>query len=66
MIEHKNFVVCEKCGKKLIERLPNGLFKFVFGGKNQPAPVEILIYGSIKIRCLRRSCRQWNNINLLP
>lgn len=28
-----NFVYCEKCGKKLIERLPNGLWKFVFGKK---------------------------------
>lgn len=65
-MQKKNFVVCEKCGKKLIERLPNGLFKFVFGGKQNPPPVELFIYGSIKMRCLRRSCGHWNTVSFLP
>ncbi len=62
----KVFIVCEKCGKKLIERLPNGLFRFIFGGKQDPPPVEIFIYGSIKMRCLRRSCGHWNEISIFP
>lgn len=65
-IQKKNFIVCEKCGKKLIERLPNGLFKFVFGGKQYPPPVELYVHGSIKMRCLRRSCAHWNVISFLP
>jgi hypothetical protein len=71
----KIFVRCEKCGKKLIERLPNGLWKFAFGqmqGQGQAkSPVEMLIHGSIKMRCLRRSCRaehpdHWNMLHYFP
>jgi len=69
----KMFVNCEKCGKKLIERLPNGLWKFAFGqmtGQSR-SPVEMLIHGSIKMRCLRRSCRSehpdhWNMLYYFP
>ena len=68
----KNFYRCEKCGKKIIERLPNGLWKFAFGrqrvevdDKGDPVSidkcafepvVEILIRGSIKMKCIRREC----------
>ncbi len=65
MASKKIFIRCEKCGKKLIERLPNGLFKFSFGGADDP-PVEIMIAGSIKIKCLRKSCKHWNEITFLP
>ena len=64
--DKKVFVCCEKCGKKLIERLPNGIFKFIFGGRQQPPPVEIFIYGSLKMRCLRKSCGAWNTVTFLP
>lgn len=65
---------CKICGKKIIERLPNGVWRFVFGknsaGLNMP-PVEMLIHGSLKMRCLRRSCRtenqgHWNILNYFP
>ena len=62
----KNFVVCEKCGKRLIERKSNGMFKFIFGGKQAPPPVEMYILGSIKMRCLRTSCGHWNEISFFP
>jgi len=55
----KNFYTCDKCGKKLIERLPNGLWKFVFGRNMEDVskpPVKMLVRGSIKMSCLRRSC----------
>ena len=66
----KQFYKCEKCGKKLIERLPSGLWKFAFGrqriemdeeGKvlsnHKPEPVvEMLVKGSIKMKCIRREC----------
>jgi len=65
----KNFCYCEKCNKKLIERLPNGLFKFVFGKKAESAkspPVYLVIHGSIKMKCIRRSCGYWNVFNYFP
>ncbi len=65
----KNFIVCEKCGKRLIERLPNGLFKFVFGKNMEESgepPVVILIQGNIVIKCLRRSCGHKNQLNYFP
>ena len=62
----KNFYVCEMCGKKLIERLPNGLWKFVFGRNPEDMskpPVKMLIRGSLKMNCLRRTC---SHDNILP
>lgn len=63
------FVFCEKCGKRLIERLPNGLWKFLFGKKPNEAgkpPVEMYIMGSIRIKCLRRRCGHYNTLHYLP
>ena len=62
----KDFVCCEKCGKRLIERLPDGIFKFIFGGKQNPPPVEMFVYGSIKMRCLRKHCGHWNKFSFTP
>lgn len=53
------FVKCEKCGKKLIQKLPSGLYRFKFGtprGKNKEAVVDMFINGKIQMRCLRHSC----------
>ena len=65
----KHFVCCEKCGKKLIERQANGLWRFIFGkrkeGESEP-PVQMEIYGSIRMKCLRRSCGYVNVLNYLP
>ena len=66
VVPQKNFLCCEKCGKRLIERLPDGIFKFVFGGKQQPPPVELFVFGSIKMRCLRKSCKHWNTFTFIP
>ena len=66
--DKKMFIHCTKCNKRLIERLPNGLFKFMFGkqlGEDHP-PVEMLIHGSIKIRCLSRTCKEWNILTFFP
>ena len=81
-MKRRIFVECELCGKRLIERLPNGLWSFLFGrplpeDRNNPTPIEkiapvhMLIHGSIKIRCLRKSCRlknpdHWNVLNFFP
>jgi hypothetical protein len=65
----KKFIFCERCNKKMIERLPNGVLKFVFGrnpDSEGPAPVEIHIYGSVQMKCLRRTCKHINTINLFP
>jgi len=70
--DKKNFVYCEKCGRILIERLPNGLWKFAFGkskdehGKKKTPPVEMLIHGDIKIKCFRNSCGHWNMLTHVP
>jgi hypothetical protein len=67
------FLVCEKCGKKLIRRLPNGLFHFVFGKKKDKegnllpfSPVEMFIHGSIKMRCISRECGHFNVFTYFP
>jgi hypothetical protein len=70
----RSFFRCEKCGKKLIERLPNGCWRFVFGKTNDASffiPVEMKIHGSLVMRCLRRTCRRehpqhWNVLNYFP
>jgi hypothetical protein len=80
MADKRLFFHCEKCGKKIIERKPNGTWSFVFGKPRkedekfdadaEPA-VRMKIHGSIKMRCLRRSCRKkypkhWNTLNFFP
>ncbi len=69
MNQNKKFVCCEKCGKRLIERMDNGLWHFVFGkspdGQNF-VPVDMYIHGNVKIKCLRRSCGHWNVLNFFP
>jgi len=61
------FVTCEKCGKKLIERLPNGLWRFRFGKRdNGISVVDMEIHGSIKMQCLKRSCKHINVLNYFP
>jgi hypothetical protein len=65
------FYKCSICGKKLIGRKPNGLFVFVFAGQIPPPLVHLEIFGSIKMKCIRRSCRRsnpdhWNVFNFFP
>jgi hypothetical protein len=69
----KMFLYCGKCGKKLIERKPNGLFYFVFGKKKDGdgnlldfSPVEIIIHGSVKIKCISKICNHWNTFTYFP
>lgn len=53
------FIKCDKCGKKLIQRLPSGLYRFKFGtprGKDKKAVVDMFISGKIQMRCLRHNC----------
>jgi len=58
------FIKCEKCGKNLIQQLPNGLFRFRFGkGVNGRTPVDIMIHGNIKMKCLRGTCDHTQIIN---
>lgn len=62
------FYTCEMCGGKLIERLPNGVWKFRFGkqpGMKTPA-VDIEIYGSLRIKCWRRYCQHVNTLTYFP
>jgi len=63
------FVQCERCGKKLIKRLSNGLWHFKFGrdmnGYGNP-PVDILIHGNLQIKCLNRDCGHINTLNYYP
>lgn len=60
---------CEKCGKRLIEKRKDGQWYFAFGKSNEVpnvVPVEMYIVGSIRIKCLRKSCGHWNTLNPFP
>lgn len=69
----KFVIYCEHCEKKLMERREDGLFHFVFGAPRNDegeimgdAPIDMLIHGSIRMKCLRRTCRKVNILNFLP
>ncbi len=69
MADKKMFMTCSKCGKRLIERMPNGLWRFIFGRAAETPdepPVYMIIHGSLMMKCLRRSCRHENTFNFLP
>jgi len=59
---------CEKCGKKLMERNDSGLWHFQFGryGQQSKPVVDLRIHGSVKITCLRKSCRHENVLDFFP
>lgn len=61
-----HFITCEKCGKKLIERKANGIWVFKFGKNGNESLVNMEICGSIKMMCLRRSCRHMNVLHFFP
>ena len=67
----KVFYTCEKCQKRLIQRLPNGTWKFLYGrnpkfSKKIYPPVEMYIFGSLKMRCLSNNCDHMNTFNYFP
>jgi len=59
---------CEICNKKLLVRQDNGLWRFEFGryGAKEEPVVEIEIHGSVRIRCLKKSCRHLNVFDFFP
>lgn len=66
---------CVECQKPILERLPNGLWRFKFGRKNRKSgdgneitdwAVDMYIHGSVKIRCFRNGCLHWNTFNFFP
>jgi leucyl-tRNA synthetase len=60
-------IYCEKCGKKLLKRKTNGVFVFKFGrNQEQQNMIDLEIFGSIKMKCFRRSCEHMNVINFFP
>lgn len=72
-MNNKMFYNCSLCGKRILERQENGLWRFIFGRDSVHgfAPVDMIIYGSVKMRCLRRRCRKenpdhWNVFNIFP
>lgn len=68
------FFHCEKCGKRLIKRLPNGLFHFAYGRKkgrdgdfiSNRAPVDIYVHGSVRMRCMVDGCGHWTTFSYFP
>ena len=60
-------VKCEFCGKKLIERKANGVWDFKFGKREGSEPVvDLQVHGSVRMKCLRRSCGRINTLNYFP
>ncbi len=69
MTSSNNFswILCEKCGKKLLKRKPNGIFIFKFGkSTNHGNVIDLEIFGSVKMVCFRENCRHENIINFFP
>jgi len=70
---NKIFLHCRKCNKRLIERLPNGGLRFMFGRRtdangedlNDP-PVDILCYGTVIMKCLSNTCKATNTFTFFP
>lgn len=66
---------CSQCKRPIIERMPNGIWRFKFGRKKRFKndelddkwnPVLIYIHGSVKIRCFRSDCGHINIFNYFP
>lgn len=59
---------CEKCGKKLLVRQDNGLWRFMFGryGIDNQSVVDMEIHGSVKMVCIKKSCRHTNVFDFFP
>jgi len=76
-MSQKNFVKCEKCGKNLIVQIGDGMYHLRFGrikdkqGKvilepktKDPKPsLEMVIHGSVSIRCFAKDCDHWTVLN---
>ena len=66
-----SFYVCKHCGKRLIQRQSNGVWKFCYGrnpkfSSSPFPPVEIYIFGSLKMRCISSKCGEMNTFNFFP
>jgi hypothetical protein len=59
---------CEKCNKLLMIRQDNGLWRFQFGryGANKTPVVDMEIHGSVRITCIRKTCRHPNVFDFFP
>jgi len=59
---------CQKCGKRLLVRKDNGLWVFEFGrfGPNKESVVEMEIHGSIRMKCIKKTCRHPNIFDFFP
>ena len=68
MENKKIFISCEMCGRRLIERLPNGLWRFRFGRipDTGDTVVDLTIYGNLQIKCFRKTCGYINTLNYFP
>lgn len=69
--DDSKFYVCKHCGKRLIQRLSNGVWKFCYGRNPKYStspypPVEIYIFGSLKMRCISNKCGKMNTFNFFP
>ena len=48
------------------------MWRFIFGKNPQEGegtkgpPVELLIHGSLKMKCIRRNCGEWNTLHYFP
>lgn len=64
----EKFIMCPHCGRKLLTRMSNGIWHFVFGKPRQGGfvPVEIYIHGSLRIKCFRRDCGKFVTLNYFP
>lgn len=66
--ESGTWVICPKCGKRIMRRMANGLGEFKFGrqGKNGKTPVYMEICGMVRIRCLSWDCDHVMTLTFFP
>lgn len=73
--QENGWVLCEKCGKRLLRRKPNGVFSFKFGKRKDESGLPVVdmeIVGSIRVKCWgnisdgKGKCDHVNIINFFP
>lgn len=62
-IRAERFLLCKRCGRKILKKLADGSFEFRYGRRNDKHVVQISVVGKIEIKCFRNDCNYINVFN---